>query len=318
MTTPEEKQFASTRDGFGEGILLAGKNKHVVVLTADLAESTRVLDFAKKFPDQFVEVGVAEQNLVTVAAGLAAVGKIPFVTSYAVFSPGRNWEQIRTTICYNNVPVKIVGSHAGLTTGEDGATHQALEDIALMRTIPNMTVVYPADAEEASQATQALAKTPTPAYLRLDREKSPVGMKRKMPFQLGKADVVVPGSDVTLVSSGPLLFEALLALKELRQQNIRCEIINLHTIKPLDAKTLLQSVRKTGALVTIENHQRAGGVGSAVAEMLVEQCPTPQEFIAVQDTFGESGASGELMEKYGLTAKHIMRAVNKVISRKKK
>lgn len=315
MNNIQEK--LATRDGFSEGLVLAGsKFKNVVALTADLSESTRVQDFAKKFPARFFEVGVAEQNLVTIASGLASSGKIPFATSYAVFSPGRNWEQIRTTICYNNVPVVIVGGHAGLTVGADGATHQALEDIALMRVLPNMQVLYPCDAVEAKKATLALAKTKQPAYLRLAREKSSILTKESDAFEVGKARVMRKGSNVTLVSTGPILGVVLHAAFKLGKKGISAEVIHFGTIKPLDTKTLLASVKKTGAIVSVEEHQVAGGFGSAISEALAQAKPTPQEFIAVRDQFGESGEPEELLNKYGISAESIMKAAQKVIKRK--
>ena len=308
----------ATRDGFGEALLELGKkNKKVVVLTADLAESTRVLEFAKKFPNRFFEVGVAEQNLVTVASGLAAAGKVPFATSYAVFSPGRNWEQIRTTICYNNRPVVIVGSHTGLTVGADGATHQALEDIAMMRVLPNMVVVNPCDAIEAKKATLALAKLRKPAYLRLAREKSSVLTTEKDPFELGKARIMRKGTDVTIAATGPILATALYAAFKLQKRGISCEVINFHTIKPLDTKTLLASAKRTGAVVTLEEHQKAGGFGSAIAEVLSQNLPLPLEVMGVNDVFGESGKPEELLAKHGLDAEGIIKTVAKVLKRKK-
>ncbi len=308
----------ATRDGFGEGLVLAGKKfKNVVVLTADLSESTRVEEFAKKFPQRFFEVGVAEQNLVTIASGLAASGKVPFASSYAVFSPGRNWEQIRTTICYNNVPVVIVGAHAGLTVGADGATHQALEDIALMRVLPNMQVLYPCDAVEAKKATLALVKTKKPAYIRLAREKSSILTSDMDPFEIGKARVMRKGKDVTLVSTGPILGVVLHAAFKLGTKGISAEVVHFATIKPLDTKTLSSSVKKTGALVSVEEHQVAGGFGSAVAEALSQIKPTPQEFIGMHDQFGESGTGDELLQKYAISAEAIAKAAQKVIKRKK-
>lgn len=310
-------EHVPTRKGFGEGLLAAGRdNKNVVALCADLTESTQMAAFAKEFPERFIEVGVAEQNLVTVAAGLAAVGKIPFATSYAAFSPGRNWEQIRTTICLNEQPVKVVGSHAGLSVGADGATHQMLEDIALMRVLPNMTVVVPADVHEARKATIALAKTNQPAYLRLAREKTPVVTSEKTPFELGRANVLQEGHDVTVVVCGPLLYEALLAGRELENDGVSVEIINSATVKPLDKKTILKSIEKTGAVVTVEEAQVAGGLGGAVAEMLSFHCPVPVGFIGIKDRFGQSGNLRELWDGYGLSAPHIVDAIEAVIKRK--
>ncbi len=312
------QNFKATRDGFGQALLvLAKKNPAVVVLTADLAESTRVDKFANQYPQRFIDVGVAEQNLAGVSAGLALSGKIPFMTSYAVFSPGRNWEQIRVSICYNNLPVKIISSHAGLNVGPDGATHQALEDIALTRVLPNMTVVVPADYHQAYQATLAIAKISGPVYLRLERAPSAVFTSLKNKFKIGQADVLHTGSDVALIACGSMVYSALLAAQELKKQGIAATVINSHTIKPLDQKTIVKWAQKTGAVVTIEEHQVAGGLGSAVAEILSTNCPTPQEFVAVADSFGQSGQPSELLRKYHLTVSNIMAKSKKVIKRKK-
>ncbi len=306
--------LAPTRNGYGEGLVRAGeKNKDVVVLCADLTESTRALAFKQRFPERFVEVGVAEQNMATMAAGMALMGKIPFITSYAVFSPGRNWEQIRTTICYNDVPVKIAGHHAGISTGADGATHQALEDIAIMRALPNITVLVPCDAIEARKATIAAAGTKGPFYLRFGREKSPVFTTEETPFETGKAEVFRDGTDITIVACGALLYQALFAAKMLEKEGVNAQVINNHTIKPIDKKTLVKAARNTGAFVTVEEHQVTGGLGSAVAEAIADTWPVPIKRIGVQDRFGESGASDELLEKYGLTAKAIAKAARDVL-----
>ena len=308
-----------TRDGFGRGLVEAGKvNPNIVALTADLAESTRVEWFQKEFPDRFIEVGVAEQNLVTVASGMANVGKIPFITSYATFSPGRNWEQIRTTVCINDVPVKIVGNHAGLTVGPDGATHQALEDIAIMRVLPNMTVVVPADMHQAHLATLAIAESGKPAYLRLGRSGVPTFTTSETPFVIGKAQIVYqPESpDVTIVACGALVYEAMQAAKNLEQEGIHAEVINVHTIKPIDRETLAASVKKTNAVVTAEEHQITGGLGSAVAEVLSEEYPVPIEYVGVRDQFGQTGNPDELMKHYHVDRDAVMVAVHDVIKRK--
>jgi len=314
------------RDGFGEALVLAGeKNENVVVLTADLKESTRLHWFAEKFPERFIEVGVAEQALVTIASGMANYGKIPFATTYAVFSPGRTWEQIKTTICLNDVPVKIIGAHAGLGAGPYGATHQSLEDIALMRTLPNMIVVAPADAEEAKKATLAIAKNNKPSYLRLAREETPVFTTEKSPFKIGRAEVLwcpSTGSgphgnpEVAIVACGPLVYEALLAAEALDNKGIETQVINCHTIKPIDERTIIRAAKTTGAVVTVEEHQIAGGLGSAVAETLAQNFPVPMEFIGVYDSFGESGTPEELQKKHGLKANNIIEAVKRVIARK--
>lgn len=325
-----------TRDGFGEGLVQAGeRDERVVALCADLTESTRVEPFSKMFPERFVEVGVAEQNLATVASGLAAVGKIPFMASYATFSPGRNWEQIRTTICYNNVPVKIVGSHAGVSVGPDGATHQALEDIALTRVLPNMTVIVPCDAEEARKATLAAAVLPGPVYIRLTRDKTPTITTKESPFYVGRAEILWDSIDkrpsfvnakdrlssiidVALVACGPLVYRALEAAAELESRGRKVRVINVHTIKPLDVRTITQAAEDAGAVVTIEEHQAAGGLGGAVAECLAERYPVPIEFIGVQDHFGESGAPEELIRQFQLDTPSIIAATERAIHRKKR
>jgi len=307
------------RKGFGRGLLQAGKDDdNVVGACADLTGSTAMDLFAKEFPKRFIEIGVAEQNLVTVGAGMAAMGKIPFVSSYAAFSPGRNWEQIRTTICLNNRPVRIVGSHAGVSVGPDGATHQMLEDIALMRVLPNMVVVVPGDSIEAEKATLALAKDPRPAYLRLAREATTVLTTGKTPFEIGKAYVFHEGTDVTLVATGTMTAHALEAADKLLKDGIHAEVVHVPTIKPLDAATILKSVHKTGCVVTAEEAQINGGLGGAVSEMLSEQYPVPVFRIGMRDQFGESGEPAQLMTHFGLDAKHIALAAHTVLSRKAK
>ena len=295
-----------TRKGFGEGLKKAGElDENVVAACADLTESVQMHIFREAFPDRFFEIGIAEQNLVTVGAGLAAVGKIPFVSSYAAFSPGRNWEQIKTTIALNDVPVKIIGSHAGLYTGADGATHQMLEDIALMRVMPNMVVLAPGDAVEAEKATLAMAKDSRPAYMRLAREATPVFTTEKTPFEIGKAYVLEPGQDITIISTGIMTHKALLAAELLFKDGIDAEVVHVPTIKPLDAVTILQSVKKTGAVITVEEAQVTGGLGGAVAELLSEQLPTRMIRMGMKDRYGESGKPLELFEAFGLTPKHI-------------
>ena len=311
---------APTRKGYGEGLLEAGeKNPRVMALCADLTESTQTHLFAKKFPERFIEMGVAEQNMAAVAAGLANYGKIPFIASYAIFSPGRNWEQIRTTICYNNVPVKIVGSHTGVSVGADGATHQALEDMAIMRVLPNMTVISPCDAEEARKATVAAVGINGPVYLRLTREKTPVFTTKRSPFKVGRAEVFFECKgkpDVAIIACGPLVYTALLAAQKLASLRIKTRVINNHTIKPMDEKTIIKAAKDAGAIVTVEDHQIKGGMGSAVAEVLAKHCPVPVEYIGMQNRFGESGESGELIKKFGLDVSSIIKAVKKVIKRK--
>lgn len=310
---------APTRDGFGNGAVQAGeKDERVVVLCADLAESTRAEWFQKKFPDRYIELGVAEQNLAAVASGMANYGKIPFITSYAAFSPGRNNEQIRTSVSINNVPVKVCGMHAGVSVGPDGATHQALEDIGLMRMQPNMEVVVPCDAEEARKATAAAAFTGRPAYLRFGREKTPIMTTAETSFEIGKAYVMWESEapQATIIGCGSLLFEALKAAKQLEGLGIRVSVINSHTVKPLDTATILKAASEAGAVVTVEEHQQAGGLGSAVAEFLAGALPVPIEFVAVKDRFGQSGTMPELYKEYALDADAIVRAVQKVLKRK--
>ena len=315
----EGKEKSPTRSGFGKGAVEAGKaDERVVVLSADLAESTRADAFQKEFPERFVEVGVAEQNMATVGAGMAAYGKIPFITSYATFSPRRNWEQIRTTIAINNVPVKICGMHAGLLTGPDGATHQALEDIALMRAMPNMIVISPCDAEEGRKATLAAAKNGLPTYLRFARDKTPVMTTPETPFEIGKAQIFWKSKNpkVAVFATGPLVYNALLAARELEGHGIGTAVVNVHTIKPLDKELIVALARETGSVVTVEEHQIMGGLGGAIAELLARECPTPIEFVGIQDKFGQSGEPKELMEHYGLGVSHISAAVSKVLGRK--
>ncbi len=307
------------RKGFGEGLVLAGEqDERVVGLCADLTESTQMHLFRNKFPKRFIEIGVAEQNLAGVASGLAAMGKIPFLSSYAMFSPGRNWEQIRTTICYNNRNVKIVGSHAGVSVGPDGGTHQALEDIALMRVIPRMTVIVPADALEAKRATLALAKFEGPAYLRLARDKTPIITSEDSPFVIGQANVLISAEkpDAVIVACGPLVYQALVAARLLVREKIMVTVINSHTVKPLDGQTILAEVKRARAVVTVEEHQQTGGLGGSVAEYLATQYPVPIEFVGVRDEFGQSGTPAELIEHYGLGTEAILAAVKKVINRR--
>jgi len=289
-----------------------------VVLCADLTESTRSILFQEKFPERFIEVGVAEQALATIAAGMANYGKIPFISSYAVFSPGRNWEQIRTTIALNDVPVKIAGAHAGLTVGPDGATHQALEDIALMRAMPNMVVIAPADATEARKATVEAARTEHPVYMRFAKEKTPVFTTEETPFKIGRAEIFWETKDpqAAIIACGPLIYEALLAAKALEKIGIEVLVINSHTVKPIDEKEIIRAAKITGAVVTVEEHQITGGLGSAIAEVLTKNFPVPMEFIGMPDSFGESGSPDELLEKYKMKSKDIMEAVKKVIARK--
>lgn len=295
------------RAGFGRGLKTAGEaNENVVALCADLTESTQMHLFREAFPKRFIEIGIAEQNLVTVASGLARAGKIPFTSSYAAFSPGRNWEQIRTTATLNNQPVKIVGSHAGVSVGPDGATHQMLEDIALMRVLPNMVVIAPGDSIEAEKATKLIAENDKPTYLRLAREKTPIFSTDDAPFEIGKAYVLKEGTDVSLLGTGTMTYHLLRAAKLLEQQGINAEVVHVPTIKPLDEETILASVRKTGRVVTAEEAQAAGGFGSAVAEFLSSALPVPIKRIGMNDRFGESGTPAELMEYFGFTGEKLV------------
>ena len=315
----DEVEQKPTRDGYGDGlIILGGENSNVVVLCADLAESTRSLWFKEKFPERFIEMGVAEQNMAAVAAGLGVSGKIPFISSYAVFSPGRNWEQIRTTCAYNNSNVKIVGAHAGVSVGPDGATHQAIEDIAIMRAMPNMKVIVPCDMIETKKATIASAKIYGPIYLRLTREATPVFTEEKTPFTPGKAEIFWEGKkpEVAIIGCGPLLYNALLAAKELEKEGISTMVINNHTIKPIDEKKIIEVAKKCKAIVTVEEHNIIGGLGSAVAEVLAKNYPTPMEFIGMEDCFGESGPPNDLIEKYGMGVEDIKKAAKKAIKKK--
>jgi transketolase len=309
------------RKGFGEGLVAAGEaDERVVGLCADLTESTQMHLFKAKFPERFIEIGVAEQNLAGVGSGMAAMGKIPFITSYAMFSPGRNWEQIRTTIAYNNRPVKIAGSHAGVSVGPDGGTHQAIEDIAITRVMPNMTVISPCDSIEAKKATIAAAKTDKPVYIRLAREKTPVMTTAETEFEIGKAQIyfqpIAGKPDVGIIATGALLHKALKVANELEKEKITVTVMNLATIKPLDEKAIIKLAQDAKAIVTVEEHQVHGGMGSAVAECLAKNYPVPIEFIGVQDKFGQSGKPEELIEHYGMGEDAIREAVKWVIKRK--
>jgi transketolase len=314
----EKVEQVPIRQGFGEGLLKAGEeNLQVVGLCADLTESTKMNLFSERFPNRFIQVGVAEQNLASVASGLAAMGKIPFISSYAMFSPGRNWEQIRTTICYNNRPVKIAGSHAGISVGPDGGTHQAIEDIAITRVIPRMVVLSPCDALEAKKATLASVDTGTPVYIRLAREKTPIMTSEATPFEIGKAQIVWQSKkpQVGIIATGALLYKALSSAKELKEKGIEVEVMNLSTIKPLDEEAITALAKKAGKIITVEEHQIRGGMGSAVAECLGKHFPVPIEFIGVDDEFGQSGTPEELIEHYGMGTKSIIKAVNKILKR---
>lgn len=315
-----------TRNGYGDGLAEAGeRDSNVVALSADLTESTRAEGFAKKFPERFFEVGVAEQNLATIAAGLGVSGKIPFISSYAAFSPGRNWEQIRTTISYNNSNAKVAGHHAGISVGPDGVTHQAIEDIATMRVMANMRVIVPCDAIEAKKATLAAAHVWGPFYLRFSREKTPVMTTEETPFHVGKAEVLwmtkggrsrLAQDKVAILGCGPLVYEALLAARALEEEGVNVVVLNVHTVKPLDEEKIVEIAKKYGAIVTVEEHQVSGGFGGAVAELLAKKYPVPMEFIGMQGIFAESGPASALFQKYGMMAKDIKAAAKRVIRRK--
>ncbi len=323
----DDIEQAPTRDGYGKGLLEAGeKNHNIVVLCADLKESTRSLWFAEKFPERYIEMGVAEQNMAAIAAGLGVSGKIPYISSYAVFSPGRNWEQIRTTAAYNNSNVKIAGAHAGVSVGPDGATHQAIEDIATMRVIPNMKVIVPCDAYEAKKATISASKIWGPVYLRFGREKTPVFTTEETHFVPGKAyELWDPSASsgrqsrkpqAVIIGAGPILYNALIAAKKLEEEDIFVIVLNNHTIKPIDEQKIVEMAKKCGAVVTVEEHSIVGGLGSAVSEVLAKNFPVPMEFIGMKDCFGESGQPEELIEKYGMGVDDIKKAVKRVIKRK--
>ena len=310
----------SPRDGFGEGLVLAGElNKNVVALCADVTESIRMNLFKDRFPERFMEMGIAEQNMAGVASGLAATGKIPVMGTYAVFSPGRNWEQIRTTICYNQQKVILVGSHTGLNVGPDGATHQALEDIALTRVLPHLAVIVPADALEARKAILKAIDYPTSVYIRLAREKSPILTTEETPFEIGKSQVFwLPEkeenfSGITIFVCGYLVFEALQAAKELEKEEINITVINNSAIKPLDKELILTWAKKSKEIITLEEHQIAAGMGSAMAEFLSENYPIPIHFMGINDAFGESGEAEELIEKYGLNKESIKQKVKEIL-----
>ena len=305
-----------TRDGFGTALVELGDgDKNVVVLTADLSESTRTEEFAKKYPERFFEMGVAEQNMATVAAGLGVTGKVAFISSYATFSPGRNWEQIRTTIAYNKANVKVAGHHTGVMTGPDGATHQATEDIAMMRAMPDMTVIVPCDSIEAYKATVAVGKTKDPAYLRFTRDKTLVMTTDQTPFAIGKAQVFWTSANpkVTIVGTGYMLYYCLLAAKKLEEEGIESLVVNNASIKPLDEELLLDVAKKTGLVVTVEDHQVMGGLGGALAELFARKQPTKMAFVGLQNTFAESGKPEELLEKYNMGDKAIVQTVKNML-----
>jgi len=308
----------ATREAYGETLeQLGAHNEDIIVLDADLSKSTKTNLFAKAYPERFFNVGIAEQNLIGVAAGLAAAGKTPFVSTFAVFASGRAFEQIRNSVCYPQLNVKVAATHAGITVGEDGASHQSVEDISLMRSIPNMTVVVPADAAEAAAAVKFAADYKGPMYIRLGRMAMPDLFDASYQFELGKAVQLTAGSDVTVIATGMMSALAKQAAEQLRAEGCSVRVLNMPSIKPIDAAAIIAAARETGAIVTCEEHSVVGGLGSAVAEIVVEQAPVPMERIGLQDTFGESGTPAELLVKYGLTVDNIIDKVRKVAARKK-
>lgn len=312
-----EWEYKLTRQGFADALVeLGAENPDVFVLDADLAKSTLTCLFRDEYPDRFFDIGIAEQNMANIAAGLALEGKIPYFSTYGVFAAGRAWEQIRTTICYGNLNVKVCGAHAGISVGLDGATHQALEDIATMRVLPNMTVFSPADYYECKKTVKAMAAIDGPCFVRFGREKVPVVTDESTPFEVGKAYTMREGTDVSVFATGTMVAEALDAAEVLEKEGINIEVINIHTIKPIDSEAILASVKKTGCAVTAEEHQVYGGFGSAVMEVLAQHYPVPVEMVAIMDTFGETGQPRELMEKYGITGVNIVEKVKKVLARK--
>jgi transketolase len=317
LDDPKTIKQVPTRNGFGEGLVEAAKaDKNVIGICADLSESTRMLGLKEACPDQYIEIGVAEQMLVALAGGLAGVGKIPWIASYAMFNPGRSWEQVRTIMALNETNVKIAGAHAGVSVGPDGATHQAIEDIAIMRVIPHMTVVVPCDSVQTKKATLALTRMNGPVYLRFAREKSPVVTTEQTPFELGKAQVFREGKDVAIVACGILLYNALIAARELAREGIDCMVVNNHTVKPMDEAAIVQAAQQCGAIVTVEEAQVQAGMGSRVAEILAQRRPVPIEFVGVHDQFGQSGDPAELIEHYGMGTTSIKEAVRRVHRRK--
>ncbi|MBU2632306.1 transketolase family protein [Patescibacteria group bacterium] len=315
----ENVEKAATRDGFGNAMMKLGEtNNNVVALTADLMESCKLDTFAEKFPTRFFECGVAEQNMANIGAGLAISGKIPFITSFAVFSPGRNWEVIRTAAAYNNANIKIAGHHAGIATGPDGATHQATEDISLMRVLPNFSVFVPCDVIEAEKATEKAAKIKGPVYLRFSREKTPIITTKETPFEIGNMPLfwISENPKVVIFAMGHLVYQSLIAAKELEKEGIETLVVNTSIVKPLNKKAIIELAKETKAAVTVEDHQIAGGLGSAIAEVLAENLPTPIEFVGLRDIFAESGEAQDLFKKYKIDKNSIKEAVRKVISRK--
>jgi transketolase len=318
ITLPEKVEMKKTREGFGRALVdLGEKDPRIVVLVGDLSESTMVHFFAEKFPDRFIQVGIAEQNMACVAAGLAAMGKIPFFSTYGAFASCRSADQIRVTIAYTNLNVKIGGAHGGISVGPDGATHQAMEEISIIRSIPNMSIVVPCDYWETYKATVASAKHNGPVYIRFGREDVPVVTTQDTPFTFGRGEVFAEGSDLSIIACGVMVYEALRAREELAQRGISARVVNLHTPKPIDRALIERCAKETGAIVTAEEHQVNGGLGGAVAEVVVQNSPVPMELVAVHDRFGQSGKPSELMDAFGLRAKDIVAAADKVLARKR-
>lgn len=309
------RKMAATREGFGDALIALGeKNKDIVALAAGVGDSTKMHPFRERFPDRYIEVGIAEQNMIGISAGLALAGKIPFASSFAAFLPGRCYDQIRQSVCYSNLNVKLVGTHAGLTVGPDGATHQMLVDVSILRALPNMTIICPADSGEAYRATEAAAAMKGPCYLRLSREKLPVFMDKNTPFEIGKSITLREGEDVTIIACGVEVYYSLLAAETLEEEGISARVLNMHTIKPLDKYAIIKAAKETGAIVTAEEHQVFGGLGSAVAEIVTQNHPVPMRFVGMQDVFGESGKAAELLVKYNLTDEGIADAVRAILA----
>ena len=316
-TLSKDVEIVPTRDGYGLGVVEAGeKDERIVVLCGDLTDSTRSGKFKEAFPERYIQMGIAEQNMVVVAAGLALQGKIPFISTYAVFSPGRNWDQVRISGCYNDININLAGAHTGISVGPDGATHQAMEDVALTRVLPRMTVLVPADMEETRKAVHAAIAIDGPVYLRFARSGTPLFTTEKTPFAVGKALVLREGTDVAIIGAGPLIHSALVAADQLIEKGISCRVINSPSIKPLDGDTIEQAARECGAIVTVEEHQVMAGVGSAIAEHVVKSYPVPMEFVGMQNSFGESGEPEELLKKHHMNADAIVTAVTKILKRK--
>lgn len=315
LAKPETKR---TREGFGHGLVdLGEKRSEVVVLVGDLSGSTNVNFFAQRFPDRFIQVGIAEQNMMCVAAGLAAVGKIPYLATYGAFASCRSADQIRVTVAYSDLPVKIGGAHGGISVGPDGATHQAMEEIAIIRSIPNMRMIVPCDYWETRKATVAAAADPHPDYIRFGREPVPVVTSEETPFAIGRANTMRDGGDLAIIACGVMVYEALVAASELAGRGIEARVVNLHTLKPIDEQAIVRAARECGAIVTAEEHQIHGGLGGAVAEVVVRAHPVPMELVAVRDRFGRSGKQGELMAAFGIKSPDIIRASERVLARKR-